>query len=344
MIQDSLNLVYGLLMNQISFRLRKQLKYFHSLFFGTKLFLKITHSFTMKHLRRVFNLYCICTINEFVFIVKHFTATSKLHQKNVKMHRLLCFAIATADKGYQLVLEGKNLIKVTGIGKEKKHKILVRKYTRDLLVFDGFFVSDDYYSIVKNIIDQNTNIESIIDAGANIGCATILLNSYFPNARIVCVEPEASNAEILYKNIQLNQLEALVSIEQKALWNVDTALELQQIDYSHDGFHVMNGLSHGSVDVVNTITSEQIMMKYNMPRVNIFKIDVEGAEKTLFEDEQCKESFIPKTDNIIMEVHPAYISTADIINCLKSYRFNAEKISIEGQPIAVVAQRLLQLG
>lgn len=279
-----------------------------------------------------------------MFIIKHFTASSKLQQKNVQLHRLLCFAIATADKGYHLTLEGKDLIKVKGIGKEKKHKILVRKYTRDLLVFDGFFVSDDYYGIVKNIIDQHSEIESIIDAGANIGCASILLNSYFPNAQIVCVEPETSNAEILYKNIKLNGLEDLIQVEQKALWNVATSLELQQIDYSHDGFHVMNGLSHGSVDTVPTITTEQIMMKYNMPRVNIFKIDVEGAEKTLFEDEQCKESFIPKTDNIIMEVHPAYISATDIINCLKSYRFNAEKISIEGQPIAVVAQRLLQLG
>jgi FkbM family methyltransferase len=142
----------------------------------------------------------------------------------------------------------------------------------------------------------------------------------------------------------LNKIDHLVSIEKKALWNVDTSLALQQIDYSHDGFHVMNGLTHGAVDMVNTITTEQIMMKYNMPRVNIFKIDVEGAEKTIFEDEQCKESFIPVTDNIIMEVHPAYISASEIINCLKSYRFNAEKISIEGQPIAVVAQRLLQLG
>ncbi len=295
----------------------------------------------MKHLRRVFNLYCICTLKEFFIVLTHFTASAKLQQKSVKLHRLLVFALSTADKGYRVQLDGKELIKVSGIGKEKKHKILVRKYTRDLLVFDGFFISDDYYSIVKNIIDHPTEVASIIDAGANIGCASILLNSYFPSARIVCVEPETSNTEILYKNIQLNNLDHLVSIEQKALWNVATSLELQQIDYSHDGFHVMGGLTHGSVDVVNTITTEQIMMKYHMPRVNIFKIDVEGAEKTLFEDEQCKESFIPMTDNIIMEVHPAYISASDIINCLKSYRFNAEKISIEGQPIAVVAQRML---
>ena len=40
----------------------------------------------------------------------------------------------------------------------------------------------------------------IIDAGANIGAAALQFLSNFPNARIVSIEPEASNYELLCRN------------------------------------------------------------------------------------------------------------------------------------------------
>ena len=40
----------------------------------------------------------------------------------------------------------------------------------------------------------------IVDAGANIGAATIWFNTIYPKARIVAVEPDAENAEILRRN------------------------------------------------------------------------------------------------------------------------------------------------
>src|ERR1700757_2189967 len=40
----------------------------------------------------------------------------------------------------------------------------------------------------------------IIDAGANIGAAALQFLSNFPNARIVSIEPEASNYALLLRN------------------------------------------------------------------------------------------------------------------------------------------------
>jgi FkbM family methyltransferase len=48
----------------------------------------------------------------------------------------------------------------------------------------------------------NTAPEFIIDAGANIGLASVYFASRFPNARILAIEPERKNFEILVKNVE----------------------------------------------------------------------------------------------------------------------------------------------
>ena len=42
----------------------------------------------------------------------------------------------------------------------------------------------------------------IIDAGANIGLASIWFASKFPEARILAIEPEKSNYELLVRNVE----------------------------------------------------------------------------------------------------------------------------------------------
>src|SRR5205809_677357 len=51
-----------------------------------------------------------------------------------------------------------------------------------------------------NEILERGGIPVIVDAGANIGAATILFHSQFPEAHIVAIEPEPGNFAILSKN------------------------------------------------------------------------------------------------------------------------------------------------
>jgi FkbM family methyltransferase len=53
-----------------------------------------------------------------------------------------------------------------------------------------------------NEILQNGKNPVIVDAGANIGAATLLFHSQFPEAHIVSIEPEPGNFSILRKNVQ----------------------------------------------------------------------------------------------------------------------------------------------
>ncbi|WP_342733646.1 FkbM family methyltransferase [Bradyrhizobium sp. B117] len=56
-----------------------------------------------------------------------------------------------------------------------------------------------------NEILGSGKIPVIVDAGANIGAATVFFSSQFPNAHVVAVEPEPGNFAVLLKNVEKNK-------------------------------------------------------------------------------------------------------------------------------------------
>lgn len=73
----------------------------------------------------------------------------------------------------------------------------------------------------------------IIDGGANIGMFAIHASSYFPNAKLICYEPDSANFQQLQKNLALNHLQA--DIHQLGLWSTHTTL-YYHAQASHIGF------------------------------------------------------------------------------------------------------------
>jgi len=55
---------------------------------------------------------------------------------------------------------------------------------------------------------------------------------------------------------------------------------------------------------VPAITMTEIIDKYNIQRIDILKIDIEGAEKELFSYNY--ESWLPKVRCIVIELHDLY--------------------------------------
>lgn len=291
-----------------------------------------------KQLRRLYFLYRICTLPELFCILFHFFFSRKLARVNPILHRILVFTIACADKQYRLSLSEKQLIRVSGLGKNNNLCLLLRKYTRDLVVFEGFFLSNDYEKFIEQITNKELATELIIDAGANIGCAMLYFHSHFPQAHIICIEPEKSNFEILEKNVAVNQLSDRVSCVRKALWNTNTELALRRIDFSNDGFHVIaEGITHAIIDTVATCTIPELIA--NQPPVSILKVDIEGAEKIIFTDRQHLHQFLPQTHSLIMEVHPEHIREQTIASILQDFHFDTFVTHIQGQASVILAFR-----
>ena len=94
-----------------------------------------------------------------------------------------------------------------------KRKIYLRKNTKDLETFEEIFLTNLY----------NTQLpfqpKTIVDAGANIGLASLFFKLKYLNSEIIAIEIEKNNIEILKKNtIKLTNF----SILHKALFNKKT--------------------------------------------------------------------------------------------------------------------------
>lgn len=137
--------------------------------------------------------------------------------------------------------------------------------------------------------------EVFIDAGAHIGKYTLSSAKIVGNeGRVLAFEPHPINYQVLVRNIELNKIRNVTPIN-LASWNLDTTLKLFIGEVS--GQHSVRANSLGFLEVKARVL-DHILSGY--PKINLVKIDVEGAEyETLCGLEQVISRCRPK---IIIEV------------------------------------------
>lgn len=289
-------------------------------------------------LRRVASLYEALTLREFLSVIISHFIKRKFDPGSRDIQRLFLFLIASSDKKMSVKKYSSNLLLVSWEENGRQLKMLVRKYSRDLAVFTEFFLEEGYLSYIKQI-EGKENIHTIIDAGANIGCATIYLTTYFPNAKIVSVEPEPTNYSLFIKNIGINGIASRVDCLNKAIWNTSTHLNLMQRDWSSDGYHVMKkNISDEIISTTETTTITEIIQDYNIDTLDFLKIDIEGAEKALFEDEEQLKEYLPKVSHIALEVHEEFVTSDYVSIVLKKHSFVC-KVIPQGEYAFVIANK-----
>jgi FkbM family methyltransferase len=166
----------------------------------------------------------------------------------------------------------------------------------DLGTYQQIFIDKEYNFIA------HLPPETIIDAGANIGLASIYFANKFPYAKIIAIEPEMENFELLKKNV--SKYPNIIPLC-AALWDrvgqinlFDTGLGTNAYMVSDSG--IIKTPKHDLRSLVNTVTIEKILKDYNLDRVDILKIDIEGAEKEVFNN---SKDWIQKVNAIIIELH-----------------------------------------
>jgi FkbM family methyltransferase len=123
--------------------------------------------------------------------------------------------------------------------------------------------------------------KTIVDAGANIGLASIYYARRYPQARIISVEAEASNYAVLTRNVA--RYPNIVPVH-AALWNRDGFVSVSQRNTNtsaSEPWAFFTSEGHGVQ--VRAITMRTLMREVGIDSVDLFKIDIEGSEKELFE-------------------------------------------------------------
>src|SRR5580698_5943277 len=113
---------------------------------------------------------------------------------------------------------------------------------------------------------------TIVDAGANIGLASIFYANKYPSARIIAIEPEASNFQMLVKNTAAY---SRVKTVNAALWSENCELDIFDPEQGHTAFQM-----RGETDTrgtqrarVSGITLDKLMSDFGINHIDLLKVD-----------------------------------------------------------------------
>jgi len=180
--------------------------------------------------------------------------------------------------------------------KDVEFPISLRVPSSDIPTYEQVFINQDYDFSVE------TPPKVIVDAGANIGLASVYFANKYPGAMIIAIEPGKDNFELLKRNVE--PYRNIIPIH-SALWNKNETLNVVDPGIGYWGFmteetnkseETLGKFSH----TVKAMTLGKIIADYQLSKIDILKIDIEGAEKEVFED---TSSWIGKVEALIIELH-----------------------------------------
>ena len=204
--------------------------------------------------------------------------------------------------------------------------IHLRMNTSDLPTFYQVF------SLLEYDIEFPNELKVIVDLGANIGLAAAYLKGRYPDAIILCVEPNKENYQMLQQNIA--GLDGVTAIH-AAVWPVLGRLEVVDTDASGKplGFwgaqtRPVSGDAQ-SADAkpsdVLAITIGEIMRRNGFKKIDLLKVDIEGAELELFSENTLE--WLPHVESIVIETHDRFKpgSTAAVRAALEPYGYEERR-------------------
>jgi FkbM family methyltransferase len=123
------------------------------------------------------------------------------------------------------------------------------------------------------LIRERINPQYILDLGSNIGGSVFFYEHKFPSAQIYACEPLESNFEVLNKNVSNKNTKSLkVGIGDKPGF---AAFQIPQKSNYWEATKTEVTQTHESVPI---LTVEEILDRFEIPKVDILKISIEGDE------------------------------------------------------------------
>jgi len=201
---------------------------------------------------------------------------------------------------------------------ERPVKAFARISSSDLFVYDQIFIDKEYKKIIDIFKHQNQRPRVILDCGSNVGYVSLFFDLYFKEAQFFCVEPDRQNCTQIAKNLKINEIENF-KIYQKALWSSKTHLYLNTA--FRDGLDWSFNITKDETEtMVESISIQDIIQENNIDCIDILKIDIEGSEKEIFEnDDRCDWLNITKV--VALEIHDEVVNRESILRVFDKFGF-----------------------
>lgn len=199
-------------------------------------------------------------------------------------------------------------------------------------VIDQIFKNEDYsvshwkqgHALNRFFQNQKSSKRPlIIDAGANIGAASLYFHIKYRESFIYCIEPQEENIKLLQLNTSCIENKYVF---EGAIDSVDGETNLYDPGESDWGFRTANLIQNSSLGrkIVKCISPQSILSEFSTSfQPFIFKIDIEGAEAALFAG---SSSWVECFPLIIIELHdwmlPFSGSSTNFLRAIAKYEFD----------------------
>lgn len=207
------------------------------------------------------------------------------------------------DNGGTVTKDPSGIIYTNMVG-GRELKMLLRKTGADEIIYRDIILRNggDYGFIPEIARHIGLDIRTIIDAGANIGTATGYLKSMYPQATVICIEPEPGNYAMLDKNMELNSFDDVV-LCQNAFWINNDELHIGVGVRGELAKELSFGIVENGEIAVMGLTFKNCLELLGEEKVDLLKIDIEGAEAALINDREGFNYMIDHTRLLAIELH-----------------------------------------
>lgn len=206
-------------------------------------------------------------------------------------HRLPHRATVAVDKFCNVLGLRRKTVRAGGF------KVRVRRRTCDELFVQNIIVNEEYTPPGFTIRESDV----IIDIGGNIGTFALLSARYARRGKVVTVEPNQENYDLLLRNIRVNKLENVVPV--RAAVSARQG-EVKLFRAAQGGFHSLledRPLVGDRFDFVPSITLQDVFDNHDIKQCNLLKLDCEGAEYEILLT--LPSAYFLRIDKIVMEYH-----------------------------------------
>ncbi len=210
--------------------------------------------------------------------------------------------IGSLTKAYGYLRRGQKPDQI--VGRFRGIRFVSRK--QDWTAIKEVFLRDEYAALDKLFEPDSQPL--IIDLGANIGCFALRAFIRAPLSKICSVEAAGDTSQVLRKNKELNPGLDWAVI-QAAVWKDNQAVYLKRTNNSM-GHQVKE---HDTGEKVESLTLDQIFERMGWRKIDLIKIDIEGAEAQVVPN---AGEVLSRTGNVLIEIHDDRIDSQPVLNKL----------------------------
>jgi len=147
-------------------------------------------------------------------------------------------------------------------------------------VVSGSIALSAYEQFETEIFKQSLRKDMVVvDIGANIGYYTLIAAA--ESKQVIAFEPDVDNYQLLINNIEKNGLQN-ISAYQLAVGEKKGKISFFVNQDNFGDRRIYNFDESGSKTEVDVVSLDEFILENNLPKIDLLKIDIEGAEAIAF--------------------------------------------------------------